>query len=176
MGKTPRKLAPARHGADGNGASEVDLSAQVRALQAERKLHAEAISAIDRVLDQVNRAVAAAKRLLPSGLQHQDRPTSKTRGGMPVARRRNGRFAQTADESILAFIRERGRPTTAEINGHWRREGRKGFSNSVILRLLKGGLIRRVPDPAVRGSRYCAETRNHAAAPIQAPGRKASSR
>jgi hypothetical protein len=131
---------------------ELDLAARIRQLQADRQKHAEAIAAIDQVLNRVGAALQANRANVTAngGHAHQDVP-----GGVGTSgKRRRGRFAHTADQSVLAFIGERGEPSTAEINAHWRNEGRLGTSNVTLLRLLKSGLIRRVEDPTVRGSRY----------------------
>jgi len=142
--------------------SELDLAAKIRQLQADRQRHAEAIAAIDRVLDRVGDALAvdratAAAHAAEAGA-HGGNPAAPptpeyTRYNVP-AKRRRGKFAQTADKSVLEFIRRQGEPSTAEINAHWRAEGRLGTSNVTLLRLLKSGQVRRVEDPSVRGSRY----------------------
>jgi hypothetical protein len=140
--------------------TELDLAAKIRQLQADRQRHAEAIAAIDRVLNRVgdalaaDRATAAAARPAnPAGDASQAPPATPATDDHPGKRRR-GKFAQTADRSVLDFIRQKGEPSTAEINAHWRAEGRLGTSNVTLLKLLKSGLVRRVEDPSVRGSRY----------------------
>jgi hypothetical protein len=69
-------------------------------------------------------------------------------------RRRYQKLPQTGEESVLTFVREHGNPSTAEINDHWRGEGRPGVANPTVARLLKRGALRRENDPTVRGSRY----------------------
>jgi hypothetical protein len=112
------------------------------------------MAAIDQVLAHVNEAL---------GLQRNTSTTTPTADSPEAAgpsvevtlhQRRRGRFLQTADQSVLSFIEHRGNPSTAEINAHWRAEGRKGTANVTILRLLKQNAIRRESDPNVRGSRY----------------------
>jgi hypothetical protein len=60
----------------------------------------------------------------------------------------------TGEEAILAFVNQHGRATTAEINAHWRSEGRGGVANNAIVRLLKRGELVREPVPGTRGSYY----------------------
>ena len=133
-----------------------DLAEQIKRLEADRQRHAQAMAEIDQVLAQINDALAAVRSI--PGMSHQEHArgyeerVSAEVFGQPS--RRRGRFNQTAIQSVLGFIRDRGNPSTAEINAHWRSEGRKGTVNVTLLKLLKDGLIRRVQDSSVRGSRY----------------------
>jgi len=129
--------------------TELDLAAKIRQLEADRRRHADAIAAIDQVLSRVGSALSA-NRVAPSD-SGGGRPDASA--DLPVKRRR-GKFAQTAEHSVLEFIQRHRNPSTAEINAHWRAEGRLGTSNVTLLRLLKSGAIRRIDDPNVRGSRY----------------------
>lgn len=156
-----------------------DLAGQIRELQVDRQRHAEAIAAIDRVLTQIEQALAdATPEGIPSpspvrpplaGLNARGAEPAKAYapwsvraalpagGGAAAGTRRRGRFAQTAEQSVAEFIRQRGNPSTADINAFWRAQGRKGTANVTLLKLLKSGVIRRQPDPTVRGSRYVSE-------------------
>jgi hypothetical protein len=122
-----------------------DLAEQIKRLEADRQRHAQAMAEIDDVLARINDALSAVRSIPDAG-----RPTLEVYS----QRRRRGRFTQTAIQSVLAFIRERGNPSTSEINAHWRSEGRKGTVNVTLLKLLKEGLIQRVQDASIRGSRY----------------------
>ena len=137
-----------------------DLAGKIQQLQADRRRHVEAMAAIDRVLGTVDQALRGA-------LPEASLPRADEQGGEIVYRsvppaepRRRGRFGLTGIESVLDFIRRQVDPTTAEINAHWRREGRKGTANVTLLKLLKEGMIRREADPTVRGSRYRVADRN----------------
>jgi hypothetical protein len=130
-----------------------DLGEKIRRLELDREQHAREIAAIDQILAQVSRAVGSLRGIaeLPEMREHTaDAPRLE----IPV-RGRRGKFQQTGEQSVLGLIRQQTNPTTAEINAHWRREGRRGAANVILLRLLKCGLIRREADPNVRGSRYC---------------------
>ena len=128
------------------------LVEKLRRLQEDRARYRDAIVAIDEVLCRINEALRANGDADLTHLTNADIPLD-----VPPAeafKRRRGRFTQTATESILALIRERGNPSTADINAHWRLEGRRGTANVTIMKLLKQDLIRRESDPSIRGSRY----------------------
>lgn len=131
-----------------SGSRESNLSGMISRLEADRQRHARAILEIDRVLEQVGRAVGALQGDVGAT---PDAPRLEL---MLPARGKRGKFSLTGELSVLEFIGREGRPTTAEINAHWRREGRRGTANVILLRLLKTNQITRQLDPAVRGSRY----------------------
>jgi hypothetical protein len=130
--------------------TELDLAEKIKQLQLDRDRHAEAIADIDRVL----RRVSDALKTMQQGSNSESIPPS-TSSREP---RRRGKFSQTAEQSVLTFIQSKGNPSTAEINAHWRSEGRKGTANVTLLKLLKETVIRRVADSGVRGSRYIASS------------------
>jgi hypothetical protein len=131
------------------------IAEEIRRLERDRQGHANAMAEIDRVLARIEGTLRERRQgsgfasSLSSSLDPQGSDAGSTDG-----RRRRGRFAKTALESILDFIREKGDPSTAEINAHWRAEGRKGTVNVTLLKLLKQGMVYRKEDPSVRGSRY----------------------
>ena len=131
------------------------IAEEIRRLERDRQAHADAMAEIDRVLARIEGTLRERKQAagfaspLSSSLEARGSDAGSTDG-----RRRRGRFAKTALDSILEFIREKGDPSTAEINAHWRAEGRKGTVNVTLLKLLKQGIIYRKEDPSVRGSRY----------------------
>ena len=132
---------------------EQALAEKIHQLQEDREHHARAIAEIDGILARIQEALAVlhdrqlgspdALGLPPPQLDEGERP-----------RRRYQKLPQTGEESVLAFVRDHGSPTTAEINDHWKAEGRPGVANPTVARLLKRGLLQRQNDPAVRGSRY----------------------
>jgi hypothetical protein len=132
----------------------MDLGEKIRRLEHDREQHAREIAAIDQILAQVSRAVGSLRAIgrLPD-MPEYAAAAEGVQVELPV-RGRRGKFERTGEQSVLDLIRREGNPTTAEINGHWRREGRRGAANVILLRLLKCGLIRREADPNVRGSRY----------------------
>jgi DNA-binding PadR family transcriptional regulator len=145
-----------------------NLAEMIQQLEADRRRHAEAIEAIDQVLAQVGRVVSHAR------LDTGDFPVPPGVSGTPPGRRR-GKFELTGERSVLQFISKRSNPTTGVINELWRSEGRRGVANVILLKLLKQGLIFRMVDASIRGSRYRLtgageeEARNAKDRDIQAP-------
>src|SRR4051812_26182460 len=125
---------------------QMDLGERIRRLEQDRELHAREIAAIDEILAQGSQAVGA----LPQGDRPNLPPPPSGRIEVQVRSGKRGKFQRTGEQSVLDYIRVEGNPTTAQINGHWRREGRRGVAKVILLRLLKCGLIQREADPAVR--------------------------
>ena len=114
-----------------------NLAEMIKQLEADRRRHAEAIEAIDQVLAQVGRAVGLTRE--PAQLKAS---LQSLISSAPEVRRR-GKFELTGERSVLQFVAQRVNPTTAEINNHWRSEGRRGVANVILLKLLRQGLIQR---------------------------------
>lgn len=114
-----------------------DIAERVKALQALRSVHLNALEEIHRELARLG---ADGDEFLPPG------------GNGP--KRIRGKFGRTGEQSLIDFVQEQGQPSTAQINAHWQREGRRGTANVTLLTLIRRGLVERVADPAVRGSRY----------------------
>lgn len=124
------------------------LAEKIRQLQEDRGRHARAIAEIDDVLARIQSALGALGGPSATGLE------AVLAGSEPRVRRRYQKLPQTGEESVIAFVRAHGNPSTAEINDHWRGEGRPGVANPTVARLLKRGALHRENDPTVRGSRY----------------------
>jgi hypothetical protein len=131
---------------------EQALAEKIRLLQEDRERHARAIDEIDQVLERIQRALTALQGGTDWPPLTSGPHVGKEEGARP--RRRYQKLALTGEESVLAFVREHGRPTTSEINDHWKSEGRPGVANPTVARLLKRGLLKREEDPSGRGSRY----------------------
>ena len=139
-----------------------DLAGKIQQLQVDRQRHLDAMAAIDRVLDQIGAALDVAPKPVPRDRAPATSADNVVRREVLPEPRRRGRFEKTGIDSVLDFIRDRVNPTTAEINGHWHAEGRKGTANVTILKLLQDGSIRREQDPLIRGSRYLLADAAHA--------------
>ena len=70
------------------------------------------------------------------------------------AKRTRRTFAVSGEASILAMVKAKNNPTTAEVNKHWAAEGRSNKADNTLSKLVKAGKLDGVADPKVRGSRY----------------------
>lgn len=136
-------------------ASPSALTDHIQNLLDERQKHAVAIQGIDETLAEIGRILGqpvarfkAAKA--PAAAAEVAAAPTKGRKG----RRKRGSYATTAEESVLAFIKEEGNPTTQEIKAHWMSEGRGGSADNELSRLTKKRKLKRIPIPGQRGSRY----------------------
>jgi len=116
-----------------------DLAAKIRQFEDERAGHIQAIAEIDKVLEQIRHALTDVEPFTDA----DERP-----------RRRYRKFEMTGEESVIEFVRIQGNPSTAQVNAHWKGQGRTGVVNPILARLIKRGVLRREDDPSVRGSRY----------------------
>ena len=118
---------------------------------AQHQEHAAAIAAIDQVLEQIGQLLG--------------QPATKTESVPPTAqvakpakadkgRQIRGSYATTAEESILALVKQKGSPTTQDIKKHWASEGRRGTADYVLSHMVKDKKLKRVKLVGMRGSRY----------------------
>ncbi|MCY2953578.1 MAG: hypothetical protein NTU53_16605 [Planctomycetota bacterium] len=68
--------------------------------------------------------------------------------------RRRRRFAISGEESVLAFVKEQGKPTSQEIERQWTAEKRNGRAAKALSKLTKAKKLKRTPLKGERGSRY----------------------
>jgi hypothetical protein len=127
--------------------STADLIQQIRALQADRQRHAEALARIDQTLAQIGQMI------IPSGPADAALPLDR----VAVAAGKHRKYRKlplTGEQFIVDLIRRQGSATTLEINRAWRAEGRGGVANNTIGRLLQRHEIVREALNGQRGSRY----------------------
>jgi len=131
------------------------LPNRIQKLLEERQQHADALTHIDQVLAGVNATLSGA-------------PVASLNGKKPVVvvaqapavikaktrRRGRGHFSLSAEESILAFVKQKKSPTSAEINQHIKSEGRSSSANNALGKLVKEKKLKRTPIAGQRGSRY----------------------
>jgi hypothetical protein len=115
-------------------------------LEERQRHHAEAISRIVAILAAIGAALKGVSVPAPSGSV----PATKTR----KRRRGRGRFAISAEASILAFVKQQKKPTTAEINEHLKGEGRSSSAGNALGKLVREKKLKRTPIAGQRGSRY----------------------
>jgi hypothetical protein len=88
------------------------------------------------------------------------RPAAAQRGGRGVqpapkaGRRQHRKYQTTAEQSILAFVKAQGNPSTADINKHWQSESRGGKADNTLTRLFTDKKLTRTKIKGERGSRY----------------------
>jgi ferric-dicitrate binding protein FerR (iron transport regulator) len=119
---------------------------RIEQLLNERQQHQDAITRIDQMLKRVGDALEAKRPGRPRSGNHSP--------GATTQRHRRGKFAVSAAESVLAFVRGRRNATTQEIRQHWTSEGRGGNADNIITLLVKGRKLKRTPLEGQRGSRY----------------------
>jgi hypothetical protein len=127
------------------------LPQSIQQLLEQRQQHAQAIAAIDATLARVREALGTAST-------HRGRKLTTVSVKAPAARgkRRRRKFAVSANELVLAFVKAHKNPTTQEIKQHWASEGRsKGGTDNILSMLTKAKKLKRTPlGKGMRGSRY----------------------
>ena len=123
------------------------LAAQIDALMHKRVGHASAIEAIDGLLGKIS-------HMLGGKLEAPAAAKVKVTTGGKKRRKRRGSFTMSGDESILAFIKSAGTPTTKEVNQHWKGEGRGGSADNALTKLVKTKKLKRINIKGERGSKY----------------------
>jgi len=137
------------------------LAEEIRRLQLDRRMHASAIGAIDAALEQINQTLLSVRQATGSSDERNATGNPAPSTGLTAetavgsARPKTYRkFSRTGEQAILDLVRERSSATTAQINKHWRAEGRRGLANNAIGRLLKDGHLVRESIAGQRGSSY----------------------
>jgi hypothetical protein len=132
-----------------------ELESLITSLAQERREHEQAIAQIDAVFARYGIAVAGGRGRgrRGAGVRGLVARAGKKAGGR---RRKRGRFTLTAEESILRFLKSANKPSTADVNVHWKSEGRGGKADNTLTRMVKEGKLKRVKSKDVRGSRYSA--------------------
>ena len=128
------------------------ITTRIHVLLKERSEHESAIGKIEATLSAIEAALGVSTKAKSSPT------TGKKRGPKPGSnrRRKRGLFAQSGDESILAFVRSAGMPTTKDVNKHWKAEGRGGSADNALTKLVKIKKIKRTAIKGERGSKYSA--------------------
>ena len=131
-----------------------ELERLVQQLKSERQAYVDAIAQIDATFEQFGIAATPRKRRgRPPGSGKGAAKKTTTKKG----RRKRGRFSQSGDDSVLAFVKGKGSATTKDINDHWSKEGRGGRADNTITRLFKAKKLKRQNIKGARGSRYTAK-------------------
>lgn len=163
-------------------ASSLNLVQLIEALQEQEQRYQEASEGISRTLrDQAEQQRAVGSEIsrtlnqisgmlagLVGGVSSQPsraaapaarRPGRPPASAAPAAqaaprkRGRRSRFGTTANETVLAFVRDHGNPTSAELKAHWNSVGRGGKVENTLGPLVRSKKLKRTPNPP-RGYRY----------------------
>jgi len=130
----------------------VSLTDRIQQLLDEREQHANAIAGIDKTLEQINGLLGGVKPGRKPGPKPAVMPSAVEQ---PAKRgRRRQRFAISGEESVLAFVKEQGKPTSQEIERQWKAEGRKGRAAKALSKLTREKKLKRTKLKGERGSRY----------------------
>jgi hypothetical protein len=128
------------------------LTSQIETLLSKRDALQAEIEAIDSMLEKVGSMLQVPGRPgRPRGSTKAAASNGRGRGGR---RRKRGSFAMSGDESIFAFIKKAGSPTTKEVNQHWKGEGRGGTADNALTKLVKLKKLKRINVKGQRGSQY----------------------
>ncbi|NQU74708.1 MAG: hypothetical protein HQ546_00160 [Planctomycetes bacterium] len=130
--------------------SDVALKNAIKALVSERAGCVARIAQIDKTFADLGVKPGKSRR----GPGRPKGSSKKVAAGRKAGRRKRRKFAVSGDVSVLAFVKARKSPTTAEVNAHWAKEGRSGKADNALSNLVKAGKLIRVGDKKVRGSRY----------------------
>ena len=159
-GRLPTRSVPAakpKRTASTGAAST--LVAIINKLQAQRQEHAAAIVQIDALFEKYGIQLSEPKR---RG-RKPGRPKAAANAGMLTAGRKGkgrkrGTFEKTAHQSILDFLKGKGKQgaTTAEINQQWKSEGRGANADTTLSQLTKQKKLKREKIKGAKGSRYTA--------------------
>ncbi len=102
-------------------------------------------------------AAPAARRGRPAGSKNRKKTTRKKTSKKSTKKsggRGRGAFELSGEDSVLAFVKSAGNPSTKEVNEYWTAEGRGGKADNTLTKLVKEGRLKRVKAKDVRGSRY----------------------
>lgn len=121
-----------------------DLSRVVADLQRQRDRHVAAIAEID--------AAFARFGVKPGAKRGPGRP--KGTGAKSKTSKKRGRYGKTADQFVLDLLKMNKTLTTREINVRWKRAGRGGSADNILMTLTKGKQIKRENIKGARGSNY----------------------
>lgn len=133
------------------------LTLRVEHLLEQKQQHTDAIAHIDGMLAAVGAALNGSAAPAPRAAAPAK--AAKAAKAAPAAgkgrRRGRGHFALSAEESILAFVKENKNPTTRDVNQHFKAEGRSSTADNALTKLVKDKRLKRIPlGKGIRGSHY----------------------
>jgi len=133
------------------------LAVHIQKLVDKRQHHAEALAHLDQMLAGVGAALTGNAAPAKAAPARRGRPPLAS-APAPVKgrkkRRKVGKYATSAEESLLAFVSQHKNPATKELKKHYFSEGRGGTVDNVLSKLVREKKLKREPLKGERGSRY----------------------
>ena len=133
--------------------STVGLPQRIQKLLEDRAQHAEAIVALDKLLNGIGAVLGGGAKPAKAPAKTASAPAP---AAMPAKKKRIRRtFAVSGEQSILNFIKSNKNPTSQEIEKQWKSEGRSFVAANLLSKLVKEKRLKRTPlGKGIRGSRY----------------------
>lgn len=128
------------------------LGERIQKLVEQREQHTEAIGHIDAMLAGVGAALTG--KPAPASKGKPPIPASSAKASTGRKRRKTHKYATSAEESLLDFVKLHKDPTTKELKAHYFSEGRGGTVDNVLSKLVRDKKLKREPLEGQRGSRY----------------------
>ena len=136
-------------------ARSIDLAVHVGKLVAEKQKHTEALSRINQVLDSISGMLGGNGHARRPGRPAATAAAAESVPAAPLKRRKRRHFDVSGNDLILAFVKEKKKPTTKEINAYWIGEGRSGKADNTLSILVNAKKLKRTPlGGGEKGSRY----------------------
>jgi hypothetical protein len=118
-----------------------------------RRTYTEGLAQIDAILAKYHIQIGNGSASAAAAPPRNRATTAKSPAAAPARRRGRRSFSQTADEFVLALLKDK-QMITGEINAAWKRAGRGGAADNTLGKLVKEKRIKRTPVKDGRGSSY----------------------
>lgn len=130
-----------------------ELARRIQQLIDDRQQHVDALAQIEETLASVGAALGGA--VLNGRKAAATAAPMEAPAGPGKRRRRRGRFAVNAEDSILSVVKQRKNMTTQEVNAHFEDEGRNSTADNALSKLVREKKLKRTPlGKGIRGSSY----------------------
>ena len=146
-------------------ATPTQLAREIKRLCTERQEHVDAIAELDAIFEEQGMPIEPARRRRrqagrPRGTVTKNgaKKDKKTRSRKSAKKQtgRSSKFTVSGETDVVNFVKRRNKPTTAQINAYWKKQGRGGTADNTLTRLVKRGELKRERIDGERGSRYVA--------------------
>src|SRR4051794_40243191 len=114
-----------------------DITFRIQQLIEQRDQHTAAAARIEQTIASISALLGTSAN---GNGRRRGRPPKNQKQWMeapprkPHKRRRGrGSYETTAEELVLAFVKANRSPTTREINGHWKSEGRGHTADNTLV-------------------------------------------